>query len=125
MHFNIELALYCRIGNVNTSAYHFDKGFANQKNDIQDGAVTTAALLDMGYEVSYVIKVELAKTSVHIISVKSKPEFAMFNGMSIMREYLRHAHEINENPLTEETLESCLPSSLDIYELLSNDIEKD
>lgn len=57
----------------------------------------------MGYEVFYSITIELSKNSARILSVESVPKLALFNGMPIMREYLKNAHLINQ-PVLEDGL---------------------
>ncbi len=95
IHFNLG-ALYCRIDNWSTAAYHFDKSYNYLKSDLPPEKIERIIrLIDIGYEVFYLIDLELTKHSARILSVNSKQNLAMFN-MPLMREWLKQAHIINK-----------------------------
>jgi hypothetical protein len=52
-------------------------------------------LIDMGYEVFYLIDLEITKFSVRILSVESVPRLAVFN-ISGVRQWLKQAYLINQ-----------------------------
>lgn len=95
IHLNLGL-LYCRIDNWLTAAYHFDKSYNYSENNLAHEKLEgKMRLIDIGYEEFYLIDIELTKCSVRILSVNSKPKWAMFN-MPLMREWLKQAHIINK-----------------------------
>jgi tetratricopeptide (TPR) repeat protein len=95
IHFNLA-ALYCRIDNWSTAAYHFDKSYNYpESNLVHKKLEGKARLIDIGYKVFYLIDIEVTKRSVRILSVNSKPQLAMFN-KPLMREWLKQAHIINK-----------------------------
>jgi tetratricopeptide (TPR) repeat protein len=95
IHFNLA-ALYCRINNWSTAAYHFDKSYNYPESNLEHKKLEgKARLIDIGYKVFYLIDIEVTKRSVRILSVNSKPQLAMFN-MPLMREWLKQAHIINK-----------------------------
>lgn len=89
-------ALYCRIDSWSTAAYHFDKSYNYLRSDLPPEKIEgIIRIIDAGYEVFYLIDLELTEHSARILSVNSKPKLAMFN-MPLMREWLKQAHIINK-----------------------------
>jgi tetratricopeptide (TPR) repeat protein len=101
IHFNLGV-LYCRIDNWLTAAYHFDKSYNYPESNLAHEKLEgKTRIIDIGYEVFYLIDIEFTKRSVRILSVNSKPKLAMFN-MPLMRERLKQAHIINKPFLPED-----------------------
>ncbi|MBW4553618.1 MAG: DUF4365 domain-containing protein [Aphanocapsa sp. GSE-SYN-MK-11-07L] len=119
--------LYCRTGDFTTAAYHFDKGYtSDSSNEFQNRATdSVVVILDMGYEVFYRIRVEFTQDSAHVLSVESEPKLAMFNSMKVMRDYIKYAHMVNDNLLSEDPPEDAMFLSKDVYDLLSSNSDKD
>ena len=96
---NIHLdlgSLYCRVDNWSAAAYHFDKSYNYLRSDLPPEKIEgKMRLIDMGYEVFYLIDLEITKFSVRILSVESVPRLAVFN-ISGVRQWLKQAHIINK-----------------------------
>jgi tetratricopeptide (TPR) repeat protein len=96
---NIHLdlgSLYCRVDNWSAAAYHFDKSYNYLRSDLPPEKIEgKMRLIDMGYEVFYLIDLEITKFSVRILSVESVPRLAVFN-ISGVRQWLKQAYLINQ-----------------------------
>ncbi|MGC1395299.1 MAG: tetratricopeptide repeat protein [Coleofasciculaceae cyanobacterium] len=95
IHLNLG-CLYCREDNWSTATYHFEKSYKYRRRDLPSEKIEgKMRLIDIGYEVFYLIDLEITKFSVKILSVESVPRLAGFN-ISGVRERLKQAHLINE-----------------------------
>lgn len=110
IHFDLGL-LYCRKGDLQTAEYHFCNARDYLKLDMQqEMSEGHTGIVDIGYEVAYLVRIGLAKHSATVLSVDPAPQIALFNSVPGMRELLRHAHAINKSLSPEDPRETFSPT---------------
>jgi tetratricopeptide (TPR) repeat protein len=94
IHFNLAL-LYCRKSNLVKAEYHFARSINSlniSQTDIYENEVKLEGLIDVGYEVAYLIKIEVTKQSTRVVSVDDCSELALFKKIPLIRDIVDYSH---------------------------------
>jgi tetratricopeptide (TPR) repeat protein len=114
VHFNLG-ALFCRVNQWETAAYHLNEGYGylqiqENRQNFKD-CPKSAGIIDIGFDVLYIIELEIREDSIRITSVDDGSEYALLKD-PVIKAYSEQAYLINK-PLKDEVIREAFNPHLE------------
>ncbi|MEZ2657922.1 tetratricopeptide repeat protein [Aneurinibacillus aneurinilyticus] len=100
IHLNLAL-LYCRNNDFLRASYHFDKSLNMLSIPNHMDEKILIGISDIGYEVTFLITLEITNLSTSVVDVENLSEISLFKKVPLMRNLVEYAQDKNVTvPLT-------------------------